>query len=368
MAGLSAMPLVLAVNPQLPAASVDELIALAEAEPGRLRYASSGIGGSPHLAAVEFNTLAGTEMSHLPLDGSGPAVAAVIAGAADLLFDTTVAALPAVRDGRLRGLAVTSAARSPAAPDLPTLAEAGLPGLEMLSWNGLMVPAGTPAAEVERLHAAVVQAMAAAGSPGGTRLPGCRDPGDHARRVRHGPRRRYRGLGADRACGRPGGFGMIAAISHSGTGSAWAPSPWPSSCRRRPGPGRRPGRRRPVPAAQRRRHRRLSRRQGAVPRRRRPGGDRGLRGRDDPPPRPDPPRRPDSARLPDPQGQRPRAPLDLGGPAPGGRRARPRRHLARQARPTCARGSRPPARPCPRPACPPPPPRATSACSMPASA
>ena len=139
VAGLSAMPLVLAVNPQLPAASVDELIALAEAEPGRLRFASSGIGGSPHLAAVEFNALADTEMSHLPFDGSGPAVAAVIAGDADLLFDTTVAALPAVRDGRLRGLAVTSAARSPAAPDLPTLAEAGLPGLEccpgMASWS-----------------------------------------------------------------------------------------------------------------------------------------------------------------------------------------------------------------------------------------
>ena len=159
VAGLSAMPLVLAVNPQLPAASVDELIALAEARPGRLRFASSGIGGSPHLAAAEFNTLADTEMSHLPFDGSGPAVAAVMAGAADLLFDTTVAALPAVRDGRLRGLAVTSAARSPAAPDLPTLTEAGLPGLEVLSWNGLMVPAGTPAAEVERLHTAVVQAM-----------------------------------------------------------------------------------------------------------------------------------------------------------------------------------------------------------------
>ena len=210
MAGLSAMPLVLAVNPQLPAASVDELIALAEAEPGRLRFASSGIGGSPHLAAAEFNTLADTEMSHLPFDGSGPAVAAVMAGAADLLFDTTVAALPAVRDGRLRGLAVTSAARSPAAPDLPTLAEAGLPGLEVLSWNGLMVPAGTPAAEVERLHTAIVQAMSAAGNSGGTRLPGCRDPCDHARRVRHGPRGRYRGLVAHRACGRPGGFGMIA--------------------------------------------------------------------------------------------------------------------------------------------------------------
>lgn len=161
VAGISAMPLVLAVNPQLPAASVDELIALAETEPGKLRYPSSGIGGSPHLAATEFNLLAGTEMTHLPQDGSGPAVAAVMAGAADLLFDTTVAALPAVRDGRLRALAVTSAARTPAAPDLPTMAEAGLPGLVMLSWNGLMVPTGTPAAEVDRLHAAIVEAMSA---------------------------------------------------------------------------------------------------------------------------------------------------------------------------------------------------------------
>ena len=161
VAGLSAMPLVLAVNPQLPAASVDELIGLAEAEPGALRYATSGIGGTPYLAAAEFNLLAGTKMRHLPFDGSGPAVAAVMEGAADLLFDTTVAALPAVRDGRLRGLAVTSPERSPAAPDLPTMAEAGLPGLEMLSWNGLMVSAGTPATEVDHLHAAIVEVMSA---------------------------------------------------------------------------------------------------------------------------------------------------------------------------------------------------------------
>lgn len=160
VAGMSAMPLVLAVDPRLPATSLDELLALAEAEPGRLRYASSGIGGSPHLAATEFEQLAGTELRHLPQSGSGPAVAAVAAGDADLLFDTTVAVLPAIRDGRLRGIAVAAATRSAAAPDLPTLAEAGLPGLAVVSWNGLMAPAGTPAAEVERLHAAVAQALA----------------------------------------------------------------------------------------------------------------------------------------------------------------------------------------------------------------
>ena len=160
VAGISAMPLVLAVNPKLAAGSVDELLALAEAVPGRLHYASSGVGGTPHLAMVELNALAGTSMTHLPRDGSGPAGGAVIGGEADLLLDTTVAALPAVRDGRLRGLAVTSAARSPAAPDLPTLAEAGLPGLEVASWNGLVAPAGTPAALVERLHAATAGALA----------------------------------------------------------------------------------------------------------------------------------------------------------------------------------------------------------------
>ena len=212
VAGLSAMPLVLAVNPELPVATVDELIDLAEAKPGGLRYASSGVGGSPHLAATEFNKLAGTVMTHLPQDGSGPAVAAVIAGAADLLFDTTVATLPAVRDGRLRGLAVTSDARSPAAPDLPTMAEAGLPGLVMLSWNGLMVPSGTPAAEVERLHAAVAQAMAAPevlaelASLGATVQ--VTTPAEFGSALAED----IAAWGADRPCRRPGGLGMIAAL------------------------------------------------------------------------------------------------------------------------------------------------------------
>lgn len=145
-------PLYLVVNPSVPATSVRELIALAKAQPGKLTFASIGQGGSIHLAGELFRSMAGLDMTHVPYKGSAPALTDVIGGQVSLMFDAGVSALPQVRSGKLRGLAVTSAARSSSAPDLPTVAEAGnLPGYEATIWFGLVAPAGTPREAVSRL-------------------------------------------------------------------------------------------------------------------------------------------------------------------------------------------------------------------------
>ena len=145
-------PLYLVVNPSVPATSVRELIALAKAQPGKLTFASIGQGGSIHLAGELFRSMAGLDMTHVPYKGSAPALTDVIGGQVSLMFDAGVSALPQVRSGKLRGLAVTSAARSSSAPELPTVAEAGnLPGYEATIWFGLVAPAGTPREAVLRL-------------------------------------------------------------------------------------------------------------------------------------------------------------------------------------------------------------------------
>jgi tripartite-type tricarboxylate transporter receptor subunit TctC len=145
-------PLYLVVNPAVPAQSVRELIALAKARPGKLTFASIGQGGSIHLAGELFRSMAGLDMVHVAYKGSAPALTDVIGGQVDLMFDAGVSALPQVRAGKLRGLAVTSARRSASAPDLPTVAEAGgLPGYEATIWFGLVAPAGTPREAVARL-------------------------------------------------------------------------------------------------------------------------------------------------------------------------------------------------------------------------
>ncbi|MBV7485082.1 tripartite tricarboxylate transporter substrate binding protein [Bordetella sp. BOR01] len=148
-------PLVVVTRPDLPAKNVGELIALAKASPGKLTFASSGNGQSTHLAAELFNTMAGVRMVHVPYRGSAPAMTDVMGGQADIMFNTMLSSMPYVKDGKLRALAVTSAARSPAAPDIPTVAESGLPGYEATAWNGLMAPAGTPDAVVQALSAAL---------------------------------------------------------------------------------------------------------------------------------------------------------------------------------------------------------------------
>ena len=145
-------PLYLVVNPAVPAANVRELIALAKAQPGKLSFASIGQGGSIHLAGELFRSMAGLDMTHVPYKGSAPALIDVIGGQVSLMFDAGVSALPQVRAGKLRGLAVTSAKRSAAAPELPTVAEAGnLPGYEATIWFGLVAPAATPRDVVARL-------------------------------------------------------------------------------------------------------------------------------------------------------------------------------------------------------------------------
>lgn len=154
---LTENPLVLVVHPDLPATSVPELIALAKQKPAALNYASSGNGQSTHLAAELFAAMAGIKLTHVPYRGSAPAIADVIAGHVQLMFDTTQSALSHVEDGGVRALGVTSKTRVPTAPAIPPIADAGLPGYEAIAWNGFVVPKGTPADVVEKLNAAVLR-------------------------------------------------------------------------------------------------------------------------------------------------------------------------------------------------------------------
>ena len=156
---LTGGPLVIVANPSVPAKNVQELIALAKAKPGTLNYASSGNGQSTHLSAELFGTMAGIKMNHIPYKGSAPALTHVMGGQAALMFDTMLSAMPHVKNGKLKAFAVTSAARSPAAPDVPTVAESGLPGYEAIAWNGLLVPASTPAEVVAKLNAELKKAL-----------------------------------------------------------------------------------------------------------------------------------------------------------------------------------------------------------------
>jgi tripartite-type tricarboxylate transporter receptor subunit TctC len=149
---LASVPFLLVANPAVNAGSVKELIALARARPGQLNYASSGYGGPSHMAMELFRTMTGVDLKHVPYKGAGPASVDLIAGQVHVMFPTVSAALPHVRSGRLKGLALTSAERSPAAPELPTVAEAGVPGYEATTWFGVMVPKGTPAAITGQLH------------------------------------------------------------------------------------------------------------------------------------------------------------------------------------------------------------------------
>ncbi len=137
-------PNVLVVHPSLPVKSVKDLIALAKARPGEIGFAGSGSGSTPHLAGELFNTLAGVRMVHIPYRGSGPALIGILSGETPVMFLPAINAGPHVKSGRLRAIAVTSAARLPAMPALPTIAESGLRGYESAQWYGLLAPAGTP--------------------------------------------------------------------------------------------------------------------------------------------------------------------------------------------------------------------------------
>ncbi len=150
---LASTPLLLVVNAALPAKSVAELIALAKSRAGQLNYASSGNGTIVHLAGESFKTLAGIDLLHVPYKGSAPATVAVIAGDAAFIFSTMPAALPHVKSGKLRALAVTTPARVAAVQDVPTLAEAALPGYELVLYSGVIGPAGIARENVARINA-----------------------------------------------------------------------------------------------------------------------------------------------------------------------------------------------------------------------
>ncbi|GLK97426.1 MFS transporter [Achromobacter xylosoxidans] len=152
-------PLVVVVNPKLPIHSVADLIAYARANPGKLNRASGGSGTSMHMSGELFNEMAGVQMQHIPYKGSLPALTDVIGGQADLAFDSLVIAQPLIKAGKLRAIAVTGPKRSPAAPDIPTVAET-VPGYAMTSWIGVFAPAGTPRPIVDRLQQEIARALA----------------------------------------------------------------------------------------------------------------------------------------------------------------------------------------------------------------
>lgn len=152
-------PLILVMHPTVPVKNVKELIAFAKARPGQLTYSSAGVGASAHLAGALFDAMTGTKMVHVPYKGSALALTDLIGGQVSLSFATSASAMPHVRSGRLRALATTGAERSPALPDLPTVAESGVPGYEAGLWYGFVGPARMPAEIVQRLNTEIVSVL-----------------------------------------------------------------------------------------------------------------------------------------------------------------------------------------------------------------
>lgn len=159
---VSSSPLVIAVNPETGIRNVKELVAEARKMPGRLNYATSGVGSAPHFGAALFAQVTGTEMVHVPFKGGAPAIASVVAGDTQVTFATPPSVLPMVKAGRLRALAVTSPERSPLMPDIPGMAEAGFPDYAIAFWYGFFVPVGTPSDIVGKIYDATILAAQSA--------------------------------------------------------------------------------------------------------------------------------------------------------------------------------------------------------------
>lgn len=158
--GMAAVfPIVLVVNPSMPVNSVSELIAYAKAQPGKLSFSSSGTGGGTHLAGELFNAMAGTRIQHVPYRGSAPAMQDLVGGQVQLMFADGPSAVPQLKAGKVRALGVGNPRRSALLPDVPTIAESGLPDYEAYSWSGMMAPRGTPAAIVAKVNADLVQVL-----------------------------------------------------------------------------------------------------------------------------------------------------------------------------------------------------------------
>ena len=156
---IAVTPYLLVVNPSVQAKTVKELVGLMKAQPGKLNYASAGVGSTTHLAMEMLKSASGTYALHIPYNGNGPAGTAVIAGQVEILFGSLPAVLPHVRSGRVRAIAVGTPKRSPSLPEVPTVAESGYPGFDASLWLAFMAPAGTPAPIVERLHKEIVAAV-----------------------------------------------------------------------------------------------------------------------------------------------------------------------------------------------------------------
>jgi tripartite-type tricarboxylate transporter receptor subunit TctC len=156
----AAVPNVLVTNPARPFKTVQEVIAYGKANPGKLSFASSGNGTSIHLAGELFKSMTGVEMQHVPYKGSAPALTDLMAGQTDIMFDNLPSAMQFIKAGKLRAIAVTTPTRAPELPDLPTIAEAGIPGFDASSWFGLFAPAGTPPEIVKRINDALHKVMA----------------------------------------------------------------------------------------------------------------------------------------------------------------------------------------------------------------
>lgn len=156
---ISQGPYLVLVHPSLPVKNINELVALAKSNPGKISFASSGQGSVAHLATVLFASMAGIKINHIPYKGTGPALTDTIAGQTNVVFGSTASALPHVKTGRLRALAVTTATRLPAEPDIPTVAESGVPGYAVVLWHGLIGPKGLARPIVDRLNAEVTTAL-----------------------------------------------------------------------------------------------------------------------------------------------------------------------------------------------------------------
>jgi tripartite-type tricarboxylate transporter receptor subunit TctC len=152
-------PLLLMVHPSMPVKSVNDFVALATARPGQINYASSGPGGSGHLAGELFKMITKTDIVHVPYRGAPPALNDLVSGHIHVMFGTMLASVPLARNGRLRAVAVTGPKRSIAVPEVPTFAESGLPTFDASSWNGILVPAGTPQPIVDRLNSELVRIL-----------------------------------------------------------------------------------------------------------------------------------------------------------------------------------------------------------------
>ena len=162
VAMIALMPNVMEVHPSIPARTVAEFIALAKSKPGKINFASSGSGTSIHMSAEMFMMMTGVKMVHVPYKGSGPALADMIGGQVDVMFDNLTSSIGFIKSGKLRALAVTTATRYPELPDVPTMQEAGVPGYEATAWFGILAPKGTPRNVVARINSEVNKALAQA--------------------------------------------------------------------------------------------------------------------------------------------------------------------------------------------------------------